>query len=107
MSATSIIVILVVLLLVAFFSLLFVLALRRFLRLPGQEVDETRESIISRELLLSQLKNLFARPRPARPAPPPPPKTAAPPPLPPPPAAPPPPPKKGLAALFAPKPKKK
>src|SRR3990172_6993666 len=37
----------------------------------------------------------------------PPPKTAAPPPLPPPPAAPPPPPKKGLAALFAPKPKKK
>ena len=67
---------LVVLLLVAFFSLLFVLALRRFLRLPGQEVDETRESIISRELLLRQLKNLFARPRPARPAPPPPPYLA-------------------------------
>src|SRR3972149_2431088 len=52
-----------------------------------------------------------APPPQAAPAPPPqnapPPSRPPPPPLPPPPAAPPPPPKKGLAALFAPKPKKK
>ena len=61
---------LVVVLVVLFFGLLFIAALRRFLRLSGQEIDETRESILSRELLLNQLKSLLARPRPAPPAPP-------------------------------------
>lgn len=39
-------------------------SLYRFRRLRDKDVDETRESILSRELLLRQLKNLLARPRP-------------------------------------------
>ncbi len=61
---------LVVVLVVLFFGLLFVAALRRFLRLSDQEIDETRESILSRELLLNQLRSLLARRRPAPSAPP-------------------------------------
>ncbi len=37
------------------------IAVRRMIKLPAQELDEMRESIISSELLLNQLKQLFAR----------------------------------------------
>lgn len=50
--------------LIGLIALVFILAVRRF-RLLGliSTDDETRESIFSRDLLWSQLKNLFARPR--------------------------------------------
>jgi len=42
-------------------------SLYRFRRLRDKDVDETRDSILSRELLLKQLKQLLARPRPPLP----------------------------------------
>ncbi len=49
--------------------LVFWLAVRRLRLFPGQAgADETRESILSRELLWRQFKNLFSRWRPAPPA---------------------------------------
>jgi hypothetical protein len=56
------------LLIAAGLALAFWLALRRFKWLNAEEVEEMRESIVSRALLLDQLRKLFAR----RPAPPPP-----------------------------------
>jgi len=42
-------------------AVLIWVAVRRLIKLPAQELDETRESIISGELLLNQLRQLFAR----------------------------------------------
>jgi hypothetical protein len=50
-----------------FFALLFALAIRHFFKMASKDLDETRESVLSRELLLNQLRNLFARPKLARP----------------------------------------
>ncbi len=55
------------------FIVLIWFALRRFLSQPNAEADETRESIVSFELMMGQLKKLFSRRRPAgaaRPLPP-------------------------------------
>ncbi|MGH2523018.1 MAG: DUF4129 domain-containing protein [Anaerolineales bacterium] len=67
---------LVVLVILGVAAALFWLAVRRFLALPPQEVDETRESIISRELIWNQLRGLFARKRSTGPTPPAPPYLA-------------------------------
>lgn len=56
-----------VLIILLVFALLFALAIRHFLKLTSREIDETRESVLTKELLLAQLRNLFARPRPAGP----------------------------------------
>lgn len=54
-----------ILLILLIVALPFWIAVRRFRLLAAQgEADETRESIISRELILSQLKGLFSRRRP-------------------------------------------
>lgn len=54
----------VLLLLFIFLVGLIAESLYRFRRLRDKEADETRESILSRELLWRQLKNLLFRPRP-------------------------------------------
>jgi len=56
---------LMLLLILLIVALTFWIAVRRFRLLAAQgEADETRESIISRELILSQLRGLFSRRRP-------------------------------------------
>lgn len=61
---------LAILIVVGSIAFVFWVALRRFRWLLPREVNETRESIASRELLLAQLRNLLSRLRPTRPAPP-------------------------------------
>lgn len=57
----------VMLLLFIFLVGLIAESLYRFRRLRDKDVEETRESIFTRELLARQLKNLLARPRPPAP----------------------------------------
>lgn len=52
---------LTLLLMVIAIALVFWLVVRRFARLSRADVDETRESLLSRELLWSQLKSLLQR----------------------------------------------